>query len=279
MLAEKNIISTYDGLNRGYLMAKKRVNKSTNTIEPKEGEPGYIHPRDEARVKGYYFDNYHVEQLMTGYVQGGCTDRCKRDEIMSHATELIRQIIRTHNFHEIYPGHDPASFGDLEQVAWCQIESTLYKFDWSPGHTKVFNMWSQIAKTVILAYIKKETRDRKNYSTYKKHLNSKRIKKDYKFARFVEELKKICELNGEHEAIITSLQQLYDTDDRPYDGLIGKLVKISGLSRSRISNFLKYVRLRQSDFTDSPHNDEARKEQMKAYDGRRKIYNIEDDDD
>lgn len=98
-------------------------------------------PANEAYYNSYYFDNYKVEQLLTKYVNGGCVDVDLRDEIMSHASELINQIIRTHNFHNVYPGKDPASFGDLFQTAWSQIESVLYKFDSAPGHTKVFNMW------------------------------------------------------------------------------------------------------------------------------------------
>ena len=107
-------------------------------------------PSTEAKRKGYYFDNHKVEQLLMLYVADGCVDVKMRDEIMSHAAELIRQIIRTHNFHNIYPGSDDASFNDLFQVAWCQIESTLYKFDSSPGHTKVFNMWCVAPDTTLL---------------------------------------------------------------------------------------------------------------------------------
>ena len=107
-------------------------------------------PATEAKRKGYYFDNHKVEQLLIKYVADCCVDVRLRDEIMGHAAELIRQIIRTHNFHNIYPGSDDASFNDLFQVAWCQIESTLYKFDWSPGHTKVFNMWCVSPETLLL---------------------------------------------------------------------------------------------------------------------------------
>lgn len=139
---------------------------------------------------------------------------------------------------------------------------------------------SQISKTVILAYIKKETRDRKNYNSYKGHLTSKGIKPDYKFARFIEEAKEICNNNEDYIEIIEALETLHQTDDRPYDGLISKLVKISGLPRVRISNFLKYLRYRQKDFTDSPANDDLRFVEKKAYDnGRRKIYNVDPDDD
>ncbi len=104
----------------------------------------------EKQPKSYYFDNEKVELLLTAYVKGGCTDARLRDEIMSHAGELIRQVIRTHNLQNIYPGRDEAAFGDLFQIGWTQIEKTLYKFDYRQGHTQVFNMWSKINRTVVI---------------------------------------------------------------------------------------------------------------------------------
>lgn len=244
-----------------------------------EVEP-YIHPRDEARIKGHYFDNYLVEQLVTKYVMGGCTNRKLRDEIMTHANELIRQIIRTHNLNEIYPGNDPASFGDLEQVAWCQLESMLYKFDHGPNHTKLFNLWSQVCKTVILAYIKKETRDRKNFPTYKGHVVNKGARPEYKLERFAEEARLVCGNNIEYNLILDAIIHLHAIDDKPYDGMIGKLVDISKLSRTKVSGFLKYLRYRQRDFSDAPVNDESSAMNKLVYDdGRRKTYNTESDDD
>src|SRR6056297_2005484 len=120
-----------------------------------------------AKKKNMYFDNEAVERLMDKYVERGCVDVHLRDEIMSHATELIRQIIRAHNFEYITPGRDQSSFNELFQVAWMQIEKTLYKYDSTPGSSKLFNMWSQIAKTRILAYLKKEKRDKKNMPSYR----------------------------------------------------------------------------------------------------------------
>jgi hypothetical protein len=233
-----------------------------------------IRPEDEARVKGYYFDNHKVEKLLTEYVKGGCTAVELRNEIMSHAMELLRQIIRTHNFHNIYPGHDAASFGDLFQVGWTQIEKTLYKFNYEPGHTKVFNMWSQIAKTVILAHIKREMRDKKNYGTYKGHLINRHRPGAALFERFINEAKEMAKYDNGGLAIVGALENLYEKDEKPYDGLIGKLVRESGLSRQRVTSFLKQLRLRQFEFTDSPLNQDHQKlsrSSKKDFDG--------DDDD
>lgn len=237
---------------------KKTIPKKPEKPEKvpvKAKPPDVFRPEDEAKAKGYYFDNHKVEQLLTVYVKGGCVDIKLRDEIMSHAMEILRQIIRTHNFHNIYPGHDAASFGDLFQVAWVQIEKTLYKFDYAPGHTKVFNMWSQIAKTVILAHIKREMRDKKNYGTYKGHLSG-RHRSSAAFERFVKEAREMSKYDGDGLIILASLEKLYQKDDKPYDGLIGKLVKLTGLSRQRVTSFLKQLRLRSFEFTDSPVNAE-----------------------
>jgi len=73
------------------------------------------------KKKNMYFDNDAVEELMDAYVKRGCVDVHLRDEIMSHAIELIRQIIRAHNFEYITPGRDQSSFYELFQVAWRQI--------------------------------------------------------------------------------------------------------------------------------------------------------------
>lgn len=229
----------------------------------------------EAKAKGYYFDNHKVELLLTEYVKGGCVCVKLRDEIMSHAMELLRQIIRTHNFHNIYPGHDPASFGDLFQVGWCQIEKTLYKFDYRPGHTKVFNMWSQIAKTVILAHIKREMRDKKNYGSYKNHQISHHKPGSAVFERFVNEVKAMAQYDEDGLRIVDALEKLYQKDEKPYDGLIGKLVKLSGLSRQRVVSFLKQVRLRSFEFTDSPLN----QERSQLSKGSRHDSEVDDDDE
>lgn len=211
-------------------------------------------PHNPNLPKNYYFDNGYVEGLLTEYVRGGCTHVVLRDKIMANASELIRQIIRTHKLHTLTSGKEGTAFGDLYQLAWCQIESSLYKFDGRPGHTKVFNMWSQVAKTVMLAHIKKESRDRRNYGAYKDHLDSKRRPSSFKFERFLTEAQNICRFNDVHLKILKSLQELFNQDDKPYDGLIDKLVKKSGVPRSKVSAFLRNIRLRSFEFSDSPVN-------------------------
>lgn len=253
--------------------------------------------------KNMYFDNYLVEQLLYKYIEGSCTHVKLRDEIMSHASELIRQIIRANNLQSIYPGKDEASFGDLFQVAWVQVESVLYKYEALPhclvcfnhlrpqdsvlrqdmtffveltklskacprcsvklgrtnvyyrGRSKVFNMWSQVARTVVLAHIKRESRDRKNQTGYKSHLVRSIKPRSFALERLLSEMRETFKYNEDYLAVADAIEKLYEKDDKPHEGFIAKLVEESGKPRALVNNFLKMVRLRQVEFTDVPGGD------------------------
>ena len=86
-----------------------------------------------------YFINEIVEWHLTQYIWTGCTKIELRDQIMSNATELIRQIIRKQGLHTIYPGQEDSAFGDLLQTAWVQIEKTLYKYRSRPHCRLCYN--------------------------------------------------------------------------------------------------------------------------------------------
>ena len=122
------------------------------------------------------------------------------------------------------------------------------------GMSKVFNMWSQVARTVILAYIKKEGRDRKNSHSYVSHLGNKSRPVSDIMIRFLTEARDLCQFNDDHIEIIEALDWLIHHDDRPHDGIIGKLVEKTGLSRSIVTGFVKLMKLRSFEFTDSPLN-------------------------
>lgn len=130
--------------------------------------------------------------------------------------------------------------------------SILYR-----GTSKVFNMWSQIARTVILAYIKKEGRDRKNSQSYMTHLDNKSKPVSDMALRFLGEGREIFKHNDDYLQIISALDWLTHNDDRPHDGMIGKLVERTGLSRATVTGFIKVVRLMSHQFTDSPINRNA----------------------
>lgn len=209
----------------------------------------------------YYFDNDLVESILVEYHKTGCTDIHLRDEIMVHSRELIINVIRTHNLHNIYAGKDESSFNDLYQIAWVAIESALYKFNNDPGHPKIFNLWSQITRTSILAAIKKDNRDKKNSEGYRYYLDERAIKRHAKFNRFMEEAKEVCKYCDDFMKIIRTLEELYFTDPKPHEGLIGKLTKRSGMSRAKIIKFIKILRLMSFEFTDSPIGETEHQEQ------------------
>ncbi len=269
-------------------------------------------PTPQVPDKKLYFDNNKVEDLMLRYRWTACTDQDLRDKIMENTEELIRQIIRAHNLHRIYPGQEESAFMDLFQTAWVQIERTLYKYKarvhcaacynivrpmdscvYDPplvnydmitpsdvirnkltcakcgkipkkiiyrGCSKIFNMWSQVARTVILAHIKKETRDHKNSDAYRSHLDNKRVpKSDDALLRFLAEVKEVCKYNENYVTIVDALEYISKTDSRPYEGIIGKLVRLSGRSRAQVASFLRMIRLRSTEFSDSPINDRSQK--------------------
>lgn len=300
-----------------------------------------ISPKVELPQRKLYFINEKVEWDLTQYIWTGCTRIQLRDSIMSHAAELIRQIIRKQGLHTIYPGQEESAFGDLLQTAWCQLERTLYKYRSRPhcrkcfnpdrpadsilydpidkeygiitidqiieqhpyclhcqtrltaypyilpkqgmfggtdtiiyrGMSKVFNMWSQISRTVILAYIKKEGRDRKNGHNYMAYLGTKTRNNNNIIERFMLEARQLSQHSQDHLKILDALDVIVRTDDRPHDGLIGKLVDESGLSRAIITNFLKMIKLRSFEFSDSPVN---RSHGEHKYERKRNIIDEED---
>ena len=144
------------------------INRSTTRMIQTTGKK--ITKVKKAGGKNYYFDNEEVERLLSKYVADGCIDVKLRDEVMGHASELIRQIIRAHNFEYIFPNRDSSSFFELYQVAWAQIEKTLYKYDPSPNSPKVFNLWCINNNSLIFSEdgIKpiKKVIDDKNSRTY-----------------------------------------------------------------------------------------------------------------
>ena len=146
----------------------------------------------------------------------------------------------------------------LKKIRTCpKCKTTLIReFIHYRGKSKVFNMWSQISRTVILAYIKKESRDRKNSPIFTTHLENKTIAKSHVLNRFTIEAREICKYNPEYIKIIDTIEKLYDQDERPHEGLVAKLSEKTGLKRIIISEFLRLLRQRSFEFTDSPVNEE-----------------------
>jgi intein/homing endonuclease len=127
-------------------------------------------------------------------------------------------------------------------------------------HTYIANGFishnSQVARTVILAFVKKEGRDRKNACSYKDHLTDTQTIDEDRLKRFFTEAEIVCKYNRDHMKCLRALQKITRTDNKPSDGLIGKLVEQSGLSRCQVASFIKIIRLRSHEFSDSPLSQE-----------------------
>jgi hypothetical protein len=99
-------------------------------------------------------------------------------------------------------------------VAWQQIEKTLYKFE--PGRAKVFNLWSQIAYTVCMAYIKKETRDAQNVRAWKSGGHPAPLFEKHERPNFCKVMAELREaVAPEHQEMVDALVDLYEEDDQP----------------------------------------------------------------
>lgn len=204
-----------------------------------------------------YFPNLKVEALVTSYLKTGCTDIKLRDEIMSWAVELIGKVILKCNLHNIYGHKGPGGKEDLVTVAWIQIEKTLYKFDDGPGHTKIFNMWTSIARNVMLAHIKADKRDTRYSNTLRNLTIAKGTQVPIDMTRFVEEARKNFQFDDKAQAIIGAIEQIVKEDEKPWEGIAGKVMKITGLKRPTVAKFFKHMKLTAHEYTDSPVNKES----------------------
>lgn len=191
---------------------------------------------------GQYFVNSEVEALVIKYQATGCTDIALRNEVMSNADKLIKGVINTFNLHNVYTGKDNASYYDLYQVAWLQIEKTLYKFDPTEGHTKLFNMWTSIAHTVMLAEIKKDSKDRISYTKYLDHSLATFRDKSVQLEHFFSQAKEMFKFDDMAIALIDAIEKMYDTDPEPWNGIKTKLCKITGFKRPEVTKFLGEIR-------------------------------------
>lgn len=164
---------------------------------------------------------------------------------------------------EMHGGVCPHCGGELksspmiepEQGRYGGSESILYR-----GASKVFNMWSQVVRMSVLAHIKKDRRDNRNTDFYKEHLSGKSQGVSDMMLRFFAEAREMCQYSEEHLQILDALERLMCEDDKPHDAIIAKLTKESGLPRKSVTGFLKTVKLRSFEFSDSPLSRSARSE-------------------
>ena len=123
------------------------------------------------------------------------------------------------------------------------------------GTSRLFNLWSQVSKTVILALIKREQRDRKNAPQFQNNLEN-RPRAHKTIQRFILEAGEAYKDDPDSIKILDAINKLHDVDDKAHDGLIQKIISMTGLHKSVVINFFRMIRIRARDFTDSPLNEE-----------------------
>ena len=106
------------------------------------------------------------------------------------------------------------------------------------GMSKVFNMWSQVARTVILAYIKKDTRDVRNNDSYTEYTTRKSSNGDNEqYVNMLIEAKEQMWFNDDYCAVIDSLITLSSEQDADRN-FKKKLCEMTNLDRKIVDNAL-----------------------------------------
>lgn len=234
------------------------------------------------------------DQFQQLYYKYGCDDYSKIEPVLMSDTslEMAEECL------ELWAdqSHDPAYQFIADRIA--ERQDVVNKVIWmsvrrkedvrselreisvdSEDHSYIANGFishnSQITRTVILAYIKKEGRDRRNSSSYSSHLSNKHRPMSEAMERFLAEARELCRYNDDYLLVVDVLENIAKTDDRPYDGIISKLVNQTGLSRTVITNFTRHIKLRSMEFTDSPINRGSMTDNM--LDNRRGAYDFDDE--
>jgi len=113
-------------------------------------------------------------------------------------------------------------------------------------------MWSQIAKTRILAYLKKEKRDKKNMPSYRDFCVRRQKTKSRtieEFELFIDELMQFFQYDDDLLELTEAMKRLWLKDDKSHDALKTKLKNESGKDINTINQFLKVIRLHRDEFS------------------------------
>lgn len=123
------------------------------------------------------------------------------------------------------------------------------------SHAYIANgIWSsnsQISKTVILAHIKKDSRDRvkKGFSIYRSHLRHKSARKHRSnitdksvIEQFVEDVRLAVKHDSRFDQLPDCLLALAMNDSNPYMNITNKLTDLSGLPRQTIKSFMMTIK-------------------------------------
>lgn len=111
------------------------------------------------------------------------------------------------------------------------------------GMSKVFNMWSQVARTVILAYVKKDTRDVRNGDNYsefiaRKHSNGN----NEQYASALLQAREQMWFNPAYCDVVDALIELSSETD-PDKNFKKKVCTLSGVERKTVDHALVVLRV------------------------------------
>lgn len=111
------------------------------------------------------------------------------------------------------------------------------------GMSKVFNMWSQVARTVILAYVKKDTRDVRNGDNYTEFISRKHSNgNNEQYTSALLQAKREMWFNPDYCDVVDALIELSSESD-PDKNFKKKLCTISGVERKSVDHALVVLRV------------------------------------
>lgn len=123
--------------------------------------------------------------------------------------------------------------------------SILYR-----GMSKVFNMWSQVSRTVILAYVKKDTRDLRNGDNYSGFISKKQISGDNsQYHKVMMEAREHLWFNPDYQKVVDALIELSSSSD-PDRNFKKKIASLANLDNGTVENALCVLRFVMSESVD-----------------------------
>ena len=125
-----------------------------------------------------------------------------------------------------------------EQGLYGGSRSIMYR-----GLSKVFNLWSQVSRTVILAHVKKDTRDLRNNDNYTDFIARKQSAGDNsQYNKIMGEVKEYLWFNPEYCQVVDALVELSSQPD-PDKNFKKKLSSLSDCDRKTVDSALLVIRV------------------------------------
>jgi len=140
----------------------------------------------------------------------------------------------------------PHCGADLSADPTIDPKQGLYGGSWTilyRGMSKVFNMWSQVARTVILAYVKKDTRDMRNGDNYTDYVTRKyNYGNNQQYVIMLQQVKERLWYNPEWIRVCDALVELSSEVD-PDKNFKKKISQLAEVDRKTVDNCLSVIRV------------------------------------